>query len=101
ERLLREKDRKDVDRFGQVMGELRGQSDRGAQAYREDLKSLGDQLAGLRQLSEEIHQLQLETRLASAAARGADLAQKGSETRASWATRAADGAPATTPPAPA
>jgi hypothetical protein len=102
EKLLRDKDRRDGEKFGQVLGELRGQSERGGQAYREDLKALGDQLAGLRQLSEEIHQLQLETRLAAAAAgRSTETAREGTETRASWATRAADGAPATSPPVPA
>jgi hypothetical protein len=105
ERLLKEKDRRDAQHYSDLLAEVQRQSSQSGTRLREDLRGIEDQLVGLRQLSEEIHQLETEIKKANlpGAAEKAvpELAFKKPETGAGRAARAPVGAPQNQPPDPA
>ncbi len=100
DRFMKEKEHQDKQRFGEILEEVRKQGTRSQVGRREDFQTIDDHLSALRQLSEEIHQIQLQSlRNASRIPEDIALINPGNgEVKAGWAARAPDGAPRTGPP---
>ncbi len=107
ERFLKEKDRRDGQRIGELQDAFKGLMEKAGSGAREEFKDIEGELKALRRLSEEIRMAQAQAPVAAVPAPPAppaaptEIALKGTETRTGWAARAPDGAPGREPPVPA
>jgi len=104
ERLLRDKERRDGERYQEILGELQRQSDQAGRRLCEELRTIEEKLLGLLEFQSEFRTPKGDGEVAAVPAgrqAATELALQAPETGTGRAARAPDGARRESPPDPA